>query len=519
MTRHLLLVGLVVCVTLAAAREVPLIEAVKNDDVAGVRALVKRPGAAKVTEPDGTTALHWAAQQGNEQIVDLLLKAGASAGAANTFGVVPLSLAVESGNAAIVDRLLRAGARATAALAAGETVLHTAARVGNPEVIKLLLAAGAKVDAAEDTRSQTPLMWAAASGNAAAARMLVEAGANVAARSIERDVKSVERRGSGANGYLDPKANNFSFSPLLFAVRNGKLDAMNVLLDAGANVNDTVSDGTSALTVACVNAHWELAARLLERGANPNAAGQGWAPLHQIARTRTFTIGHVPHPTGSGTMSPFDLVRMLVAKGANINALVTAKDIDDGYRHKVVWTGGTPLFIAAKGGDFEMVKLLLSLGADYRIKNATDTTPLMVAAGVDIWNPGEDTGTHEDHVKTVKALIDSGADVGGANSNGDTAMHGAARLGANGVVDLLVAAGATLNAKNATGITPYMVAVGRDLSGQTIFLSGQAQPQTAELLAKVMRARGEAPDEIPPPVYFRTNDKPMVNVPSTQPKQ
>src|SRR5688500_17707868 len=113
MTRHLLLLGLIVSVSLAAAREVPLIDAVKNDDVAALRALVKRPGAAKVTEPDGTTALHWAAQQGNEEIVDLLLKAGASAGAANKFGVVPLSLAVEGGNAAIVDRLLRAGARAT----------------------------------------------------------------------------------------------------------------------------------------------------------------------------------------------------------------------------------------------------------------------------------------------------------------------------------------------------------------------------------------------------------------------
>src|SRR5207342_300293 len=93
-----------------------------------------------------------------------------------------------------------------------------------------------------------------------------------------------------------------AFTPLLFAVRAGSLDAVRLLLDAGANVNDLLSDGESALVVATANAHWEVANLLLDRGADPNLAGAGWNALHQAVRIRRPNIGFGfpgPLPTGA----------------------------------------------------------------------------------------------------------------------------------------------------------------------------------------------------------------------------
>ena len=74
------------------------------------------------TQPDGMTALHWAAYQDDLDLVDKLLRAGANARAANQFGVTPLSLACTNADVGMVERLLAAGADANAALPGGETV-------------------------------------------------------------------------------------------------------------------------------------------------------------------------------------------------------------------------------------------------------------------------------------------------------------------------------------------------------------------------------------------------------------
>ena len=72
--------------------------------------------------------------------------------------------------AQLAGHLIDAGADPNAALPGGETPLMTAARTGKAEAVKALLAHGAKVDAREQTRGQTALMWAAAEGNAAPSR-------------------------------------------------------------------------------------------------------------------------------------------------------------------------------------------------------------------------------------------------------------------------------------------------------------------------------------------------------------
>src|SRR5262249_13636207 len=152
----------------------------------------------------------------------------------------------------------------------------------------------------------------------------------------------------------------------------GHIEAAKTLLELGANVNDALSDKTSALVVAVANAHWELASLLLDRGADPNAAGQGWAPLHQLARTRRgLDANRYPWPVVSGRMSGLELAKKLVTKGADVNARMTRTINDDVRSH--FGPGATPFAMASKADDHELLRLLLAAGADPNIRTDTAT--------------------------------------------------------------------------------------------------------------------------------------------------
>lgn len=498
----------------AAGRDASIVAAAKQADVAGIRALLSQHVDVNAADVDGTTALHWAAHHGNLEIVDLLIGAGANARVSNRYGVTAIALAATNGSAAVIRRLLAAGADPNATLPGGETVLMTAARTGSVDALRTLLEVGANVNARERTRGQTALMWAAAQGNARAVTLLIQAGAAVDARSHgpTQPIAKGERPASYqaaddpdrvARGAPpdEPRLNSAisrdyrrpgridAYTPLLFAVRAGHIDAVRALLDGGANVNDTAPDGTSALVIAAINAHWELGALLLDRGADPNAAAQGWTPLHQVARTRTLNIGQFPYPVPTGRLTGLDLARKLIERGANVNARMT-KEIVDGYRNRFNRVDATPLLLAAKGADVEMIRLLAASGADHRLPNVQNTTPLMAAAGVDMLYVNEDSGTNEDAVEAVKVLVDLGSDVNAVNMRGETALHGAAGRGSNPIVRLLVDKGAKLDAKNKRGFTPLQIA---NAEGETTTF--QRRPETVELFHELMIARGIPVDE------------------------
>ncbi len=448
----------------AEPSENALLAAVKRHDQPLLRRLLATDArGANSVDPDGTSALMWAVHFDDLEMVDALLSAGSTVTVTNRYGVGPLYLAAQNGNAPLVKVLLDRGADANAALPAAETALMTAARTGNVAVIDALIGAGAKVDAKEEWKGQTALMWAASENNGAAVKTLLAAGADITARSAAGE-----------------------FTALAFAVRGGAIAASRALLEAKADANGALNDGTSMLLLAVTNAHYELAALLLEFGANPNADARGWTPLHQLVWTRRWNLGNnLPGAVKTGDLASLDLVRKLIASGTDINARERREPFD-GNRNKLARVGATPFLLAAKSCDLPLLRLLLDLGADPSITTEDGTTALMAAAGVGIWAPGENPGTHEEALATVRLLLDvRGGEVNATNANGDTALHGAVyRGGAIPVIELLAERGAKLDVVNKRGWTPLIVAQGVEYTPNVLKRYPEAEAVIKTLLAR-----------------------------------
>ncbi len=162
-------------------------DAAMQRDAARLQTLLKAHADVNAPQPDGSTALHWAAYQGDAHAAAALLAAGAHPNAVTDTGMTPLVMACEAGNLDLVKALVRAGANVNQTLSGGETPLMMAARTGSVPVVKLLLAHGAGVDVREKLRGTTALMWAAANGNSEAVRFLISKGADVSAHSGTTD--------------------------------------------------------------------------------------------------------------------------------------------------------------------------------------------------------------------------------------------------------------------------------------------------------------------------------------------
>jgi ankyrin repeat protein len=444
-------IGALLAIGAGSVRAAPvrLIDAVKAGDRVAVSSLVRQRVDVNAAEPDGTTALHWAVRANDPQTADLLIRAGAHVQAANRYGVTPLSLACTTGNAMLIEMLLSAGADPNTALPEGETALMTAARSGNAGVVNALVKHGADINRQEAWRGQTALMWAAAEGHVDVVRLLLEAGA--------------DRRAKSKGG----------FTPLLFAVREGRIGVVRALLEAGADLNEALpvprrnnsspDPGVNAFMLAVANAHYELAALLVDRGADPNSAPQGFTALHQITWLRRPGSGdNNPAPQGSGSMDSLALVRKLVAAGANVNARAT-KQANMGVTIRFHSIGATPFLLAARTADVPLMRLLLELGADPLLPNEDGTTPLLAAAGVGTNSPLEEPGTEPEVFEAVKLVLERGGDVNAVDKNGDTVMHGAAHKHAPSVIRFLAGQGAkiqTWNQPNKANQTPLQIAEG-----------------------------------------------------------
>ena len=450
-------------------------EAAEAGDGARLAALVEQGADVNAAQADGMTALHWAAWRDDVKAAKLLVGAGANAAAANRYGVTPIALAATNGSAPMIRLLLDAGADANTSLPGGETVLMTAARTGDIDALTALLDAGADPNAAEE-RGQTALMWAAAEGHVLVVKKLIAAGGDFRA------------------------AVDSGFTPFFFAVREGRIEVAELLMEVGVGVNEPFSPrkptrrgppvGSGALRLAASNAHFELAARLLDAGADPNESVPGYGLLHLITNVRKPGIGdNDPPPEGSGSMSSLELVRKLVEKGADVNARMS-KHVNFGNT-RLHRNQATPFFLAAGTADAPLLRLLVELGADPSIPNAEGTTPLIAATGVGARSPGEDPGTEEETLEAVELLLELGADVNAVDEHGETPMHGAAYKNLPKVVRLLAERGADIavwNKPNEFGWTPLVIARGYRFGN---FKPSQA---TVDALSEIMLAAGVAPD-------------------------
>jgi ankyrin repeat protein len=467
----------------APSGDVRLLDAVKNQDRASVRSLLKLKAPVNTADTDGTTALIYAAHVDDLESVKLLLAAGADVKAANRYQVTALAEAATVGNGEMIELLLKAGADANTVVGQGETPLMTASRTGSARGVVALLAKGANVNAKESYRGETALMWAAAENHADVAKLLMAAGADVNAKSTTFDF-NFRKVASGGTQSIYYKG---GFTALLFAARQGSVEAAQALLEGGANPDLAEPDYSfTPLLEAVYNDHYDLAATLVEKGANLN----GGALYVAVEMRNLDYFGNRPRKPVTGKLDELGFIKMLLAKGADPNGVLKTKLPARQTQGPVaVPPGATPFYRAARSADLELMKVLLEFGADASRAANDHTTPLLAAAaGQGARFSGGDERPEPEFVAAIKLCLDKGADVNAVNDRGDTAMHGAAVRGADQIVQFLASNGAKLDVKSKSGKTPYELAMG---IGGVANTGGGIHTSTGELIKKLLGAANE----------------------------
>jgi ankyrin repeat protein len=437
MQRHILFNGfgisavgaLWVSVLLHAAPASPVADAAQQGNNGVVRALLKQAADVNAAQPDGMTALHWAATRDDVELAQMLLYAGANVKATTRINAyTPLLLAAKNGNRAVMDPLLDAGADVNVRTSNGTTALMFAAASGNTDAVTVLLDHRADVNAKESVRGLTALMFAAAANRAAVVGVLAKHGADLKATTAVVDLNAFARNSAAFNGVLfgnpapPPPAgapapaegraaapggaggaatggpgggrNPFAgragidrqyqlnelvssqggVTPLLLAARQGYIETAGALLAAGADVNQvSAGDKTSPLMIATINGHFDLARLLLDRGGDPTLASEnGATPLYAAVNCEWAPKALYPQPRAyvnqKGTY--LDLMKALLDTGADPNVRLKKKVWYSGYSFDLSGVdeiGATPFWRAAYASDVEGMKLLVSYGADPNI--------------------------------------------------------------------------------------------------------------------------------------------------------
>jgi ankyrin repeat protein len=351
--------------TAFAAGRSDVADAVMRGDKPAVRALLQQKADVNAPQSDGATALHWAVYHNDLETLDVLIRAGAKPDVKNREGVTPLHMASLYGNAKIIDRLLKARADAKQRGPAGETMLMLAARNGNAEAVTLLIAAGAEVNAKEPIRGTTALMWAVEQRHPEAVASLIAGKADVSAKS------------AGAGLPRNYMANR---------VNPARVEAANRVRAAAAKAGRTyeeqleIEQKNGTLVVRRIG---DVTSFFGQQGA---AAGQAAAAQRNNQRT--------PQQTPQQPAQQ-------------------QEDDSDFIFAGLVGTGGgglTPLVLAAREGDLESTKLLLSAGADVNQTTEYGWTPLL-------------TATNNRHYRLAEFLIERGANVNKVNKGNWTPLY------------------------------------------------------------------------------------------------
>ncbi len=520
----------------------PLWLAATRGDAAVVRVLLKGGADANEKLPLGRRPLMLAARSGNVDAVRALLEHGADVNASETErGTTALMQAADQGHADVIKELIQHGANVAATSRPVMRDGRTAA-LGNSDdprraVRQQAIAALCEMDKPdlEEIRNQRVILMGASQRNLPDADLckgiqrrglgfvtIVGAGGNAGAgvggeqAFLQNDDGSPVLDGNGdpvpeenARGRRPAprEPDGGALTALVYAARTGSIDAARVLLEAGADVNQTTRYGWSPLLAATQNQNYQMARFLIEHGANVNLANKGgWTPLYLATDNRNIEGGD--YPTRTADMDSLEFITYLLDHGADVNARIT-----ESTETRTVFTnqwlneeGATAFLRAAQSGDLQLLKLLVARGADPKINTKLGVTPLAAAAGIGWVESVTSEHSPAETVEAVKYLLSLGIDPNVQADTGRVALHGAAHKGATEVVKVLVAAGARMDVRD-FGNTDNRGSV--ELSTHTWLpidyadglvrvgvQSAIAHPETAKVLRELMLKAGlQAPPE------------------------
>ena len=515
-------------VPVVPAASLSLLDAAESGDSSTALRLLRVKGTdVNAAGADGSTALMYAAANGDLELVRGLIKAGANVKLASQLGTSAITEAAILGSAPILDALLKAGADPNYKTPNGETPLMAAGRSGKIDAAKVLLDAGADINAKETWGGQSALMWAAAQSQADMVKFLASKGASLddhgKVNQWERKVIQEPR----------PKdMNKGGFTPLHYAAREGCAACVQNLLAAGADPDSEDPDRETPLLLALENMHFDTAAVFVQGGADLDKWDLfGRSPVYMAADVSTLPLkgnGAMAVLPSPDKLSALEVARMMLDKGANPNIQLKRRppyrDVpQDRGGDTMLAQGASPLLRAARAGDAKFVALLLEHKAMVDLPSKEGITPLMAAAGVDFGlrvTRGRNR-TEEGVLATMDLLVKAGANVNAhdvldqrlgrgytpgqsaasaASLRGrrdsqvpsanavphQTALHGAAEHGFDKFIEFLVGHGADLTAKDANGRTPLDTA--RGAGGQKG--GADAFPKTVALLESLMKQKG-----------------------------
>ncbi|MGB7217861.1 MAG: ankyrin repeat domain-containing protein [Vicinamibacterales bacterium] len=478
----LLMLLSIVYVSVQGAEQSPIAAAAKANNLTTVRALIAKGTDVNAPQADGSTALLWAAYNGNAEMTKALLASRAKVDVTNKYGVTPLLQAARMGESAVMELLLNAGAKPTQLAADGTTPLMAAARAGSVEGARMLVARGADVNAADAFQEETALMWAAREGHLAVVKTLLEVGGNP---NLKSHVTTLTERRAADH----PTG---GMTALMFAVRDGHGDVAEALIKGGADLKATNGDANgglmagTAMHIAIVNDRFDLAARLLELGADANDGSLFLAvDAHDGTTDARARDGSKLRPDHANKLTSMDLIRLLLDKGADPNKMFLGQ-----FHNTSLGAGdfyaGSPFYKAAAQADVEVLKLLIARGANVEWVPPQVTLPAAGRGGNANWGrpalfaamnggrgaafgagpgfsrqgppPFREPGTRSP-AEAAKALIAAGADPNVWSwPDNSPPIHRAAALGNIDLIKTLVSAGAKLDSWDNDGNTPLQIA-------------------------------------------------------------
>jgi ankyrin repeat protein len=470
-----------------------LLTAAMEGDAAKLQSLLNKGADVNTARADGVTALLEAIfYNNNPHAIDVLIRAGADVNVSDSYGVNLLHLACLNRDAELVQKLLSKGADANRAKITGETPLLTCSNTGTIDGVSALLTHGAKVNAKESKEDQTALMWASSEGYGNVVNLLVDAGADVHARSRTITLAkphiveySLDLSVWGSNYPTSIRWHEVAgaFTALHFAARNGKLETARVLLDGGANINDTHPEHGNALMIAIASGHEDLALFLLKNGADPNVKDPwGATPLHFALHKGLLNLNGVKSLDNKSMAWHREdmpvLVETLLDYGADPNAKIKYElpYLDDPFLARnasvpaqISPIGATPLLLAAASGNLQAINIL------EEVSNVNETTIggatlFMLAAGA---GAESKIRSEEEALEAAKHVLDLGVtnvnayltDIvpggpGWGKVDGRTALHFATYYKWPKMIKFLVENGADVNVEDRYGVTPLMLALG-----------------------------------------------------------